>query len=517
MVLPDEGGARWPADCALAVRVYPRTSIGISRNVLRLYALSGSGTAHVDWGDGTSDDVALPGSAAHTYASSGTYVAMVTGDVTDARLSDGQVGGAPDLDSAQMDVLRMTCPVPAGGFYHMPPTGLLVSVGVRDWYRSSGGWPSRLVVQGVSGTLRFNAYMFQTTVFTGNLSEFYAPSVTGFSAISGTGNLTSSRSPFAGCGSLTVLYLPSVASIPFSCFVSPDASGVKVYVGRLTSANAQAFTNRSPSDGSAIVSGNPASPCRAELFCKNTSSEIVALGFPFGAEYLKCHCTDMTFDSLGYRFRADGRRYDPENGQLVNDDFRYVNEAGHLVKYHEGLAQWLPCDEYGFYVDDDDLPIDPVTGFWIDREGHVCDAHGRKCDTLGNLVDYKYWNPGSVDDSMQPAWYADDNYGEPGNYMNGTVAEYGPYWQYVVDRLGGKVAARGNVNLDNGLYESDDPRCDMWSDGVLTDDGYIDYYDAKGFLRARERSYEDGGAVYSVVYDGGREWHLELYSSGEGG
>lgn len=153
----------------------------------------------------------------------------------------------------------------------------------------------------------------------------------------------------------------------------------------------------------------------------------------------------------------------------------------------------------------------------------MCDAYGRKCDTLGNLVGYKYWNPGSVDDSMQAAWYADDDRGEPGDYAGVSTADYGPYWQYVVDRLGGKVARRGNVNLGNGTYEDDDPRCDMWSESVLTDDvvltedGYIDYYDARGFLRARERSYEDGGAVYSVVYDGDREWHLELYSSGEGG
>ena len=78
------------------------------------------------------------------------------------------------------------------------------------------------------------------------------------------------------------------------------------------------------------------------------------------------------------------------------------------------------------------------------------------------------------------------------------------------------MAARGNVNLGNGMYVPGDPRAYMWYENVLTDDGYFDYYDAKGFLRARERSYDDGGAVYSVVYDGGREWHLELYSSGEG-
>ena len=489
MVLPDEGGARWPADCALAVRVYPRISIAISRNVLRLYALSGSGTAHVDWGDGTSDDVALPGSAAHAYASSGTYVAMVTGDVTDVRLSDGQVIGATDLDSAQMDVLRMTCPVPANGFYHMPPTGLLVSVGVRDWYRSSGGWPSRLVVQGVSSTLRFNAYMFQTTVFAGGLSEFYAPSVTGFSAISGTGSMNSSRSPFAGCGSLTVLYLPSVASIPFSCFVSPDAGGVKVYVGRLTSANAQAFTNRSPSNGSAIVSGNPASPCRAELFCKNTSSEIIALGFPFGAEYLKCHCTDMTFDSLGYRFREpDGRRYDPANGQLVNDDFRYVDEAGHLIQYHEGRGQWLPCDEYGFYVDENDRPIDIDTGFWIDRSGHVCDEYGRACDTLGHLVAKSGWDGTAWVTATDDQWFVVDEVG--------TILETRVKW-----------TSEAEDYPWNGLF-------------AVEDTDVVEWFDELGFFRQRRMGQDYGYAHYVVRYDGDRNWVLEpLYPEepGEGG
>ena len=489
MVLPDEGGARWPADCALAVRVYPRTSVAISRNVLRLYALSGSGTAHVDWGDGTSDDVALPGSAAHAYASSGTYVATVTGDVTDVRLSDGQVIGATDLDSAQMDVLRMTCPVPANGFYHMPPTGLLVSVGVRDWYRSSGGWPSRLVVQGVSSTLRFNAYMFQTTVFAGGLSEFYAPSVTGFSAISGTGSMNSSRSPFAGCGSLTVLYLPSVASIPFSCFVSPDAGGVKVYVGRLTSANAQAFTNRSPSNGSAIVSGNPASPCRAELFCENTSSEIIALGFPFGAEYLKCHCTDMTFDSLGYRFREpDGRRYDPANGQLVNDDFRYVDEAGHLIQYHEGRGQWLPCDEYGFYVDENDRPIDIDTGFWIDRSGHVCDEYGRACDTLGHLVAKSGWDGTAWVTATDDQWFVVDEVG--------TILETRVKW-----------TSEAEDYPWNGLF-------------AVEDTDVVEWFDELGFFRQRRMGQDYGYAHYVVRYDGDRNWVLEpLYPEepGEGG
>ena len=534
MVLPDDGGARWPADCAFAARVVVDRSSG--RYTVKIWSVSGSGTAHVDFGDGTSQDLALPTTpspdyspaVSHEYAADGEYVLVMTGLVEIVEIHGGAyIDQVSDPTSALADLPWVSCSLLRGFATRYPPMGSIVLNGVRNLYRQAGTYTNpasgfrRIVVQGVAGkTLQFSSGSVNNYAALNMLAleEFYAPGVVGFDSAA----LLAYRPPFAGLPNLKVLYLPDITAIPCVSFVSPDAVDVRVYVGRLTSVNAAAFTNRRP-DGTRYVSGSAgcapsASACRAELFCKNASSEILALGFPFGADYLKCHCTDMTFDSLGYRFReSDGRRYDPENGQLVNDDFEYVDEAGHLVKYHEGLARWITCDEYGFYVDGDDLPIDPVTGFWIDREGHVCDAHGRKCDTLGNLVAYKYWNPGSADDSMQPVWYADDGYGEPDDYRNVAVAEYGPFWQYVVDRLGGKVTARGNVNLGDGMYGSGDPRADMWYENVLTDDGYFDYYDAKGFLRARERSYEDGGEVYSVVYDGAKEWHLELYSGGEGG
>lgn len=505
MALPDEGAARWTADCAFACT--------LRSTMLDSYfsaKFGGSGTIEVDYGDGTVEELQLPASITSRAYPSGSYLFTVRGPVETVQTFSGMVEAV------------WRAPAPAVSEYGSWPyrAGLDTFVCDADsvMFPPKSISPRRVILRGLSRSgwiprSTANPGSRSATIPGPQLEEFYAPLLPGSGFMFDTADASYNQPPFAQSPNLRVVYIPSVTEIPFQCFVSPSARGVKVYVGRLTSVRSDAFRNQGPYQ----IYDVPLGGCDVELFCKNTSSEMIALGFPFGADYLKCHCTDVTFDSLGYRFReSDGRRYDPANGQLVNDDFKYVDEAGHLVKYHEGLARWLPCDEHGFYVDGDDLPIDPVTGFWIDREGHVCDEYGRKCDTLGNLVAYRYWNPDSADDSMQPVWYADDSYGVPDDYRNVEAAEYGPFWQYVVDRLGGKVAARGNVNLGNGMYVPGDPRADMWYENVLTDDGYFDYYDAKGFLRARERSYEDGGAVYSVVYDGGREWHLELYSSGEG-
>lgn len=551
--LPDEGAAAWDG-VAFAGRAVVSAADG--RYSFEVFSVSGSGDVVFDFGDGETHTVTFPSGTTkldgevvddrstplfrHEYAADGVYEIRVTGDLTSIGLTGKhRPSGSANTYSTAHSVVDETAALHE--ILHMPQKPekfdmigwWSVDTAVVDsdrltwqlpWFEYSGSsvtemygvsGPRKLVMRNLRDARPFDSIpmFYWPTVALYMLEEFWAPSVRGFGDVAHAAGYTTTT-PFGFCDNLKLLYLPSLTSIATRMFVSAAAEGVKIYVGRLTSVHAEAFGSDNSSHMPTFVT---AGHCKAELFCGNERQEVLNMGFPFGASYLKCHCTDVTFDNEGRFWRnSDGRRVDSQ-GRLVDDQGRFVDEAGHLIKYHEDLARWITCDEHGFYVDDDDLPIDPVTGFWVDREGHVCDTHGRKCDTLGNLVAYRYWNPGSVDDSMQSAWYADDNYGEPGDYRNVTVAEYGPYWQYVVDRLGGKVAARGNVNLGNGLYESGDPRADMWYENVLTEDGYIDYYDAKGFLRARERSYEDGGAVYSVVYDGGRGWHLELYSSGEGG
>jgi hypothetical protein len=495
MVLPDEGGARWPTDCAFAARVVVDRSSG--RYTVKLWSVSGSGTAHVDFGDGTSQDLALPTpaspdyspAASHEYAADGEYVLVMTGTVEIVEIHGGAYADqVSDPTSALADLPWVSCSLLRGFATRYPPMGSIVLNGVRDLYRQAGTYTNpasgfrRIVVQGVVGrTIQFSASGSVNNYAALNMlatEEFYAPGAVGIAAVSGS---LEYRPPFAGLPNLKVLYLPDVTTIPCVSFVSPDATDIKVYVGRLTSVNAAAFTNRR-SDGTRYVSGSvgcapSASACRVELFCKNTSSEMIALGFPFGAEYLKCHCTDMTFDSLGYRFRADGRRYDPDSGQLVDDDFRYVNEAGHLIQYHEGRGQWFPCDEYGFYVDENDRPIDLDTGFWIDRSGHVCDEHGRACDTLGHLVAKNGWDG--------TAW----------------VAATADQW-FVVDEVGTILETRVKWTSEMEDYP--------W-DGLFAveDADVVEWFDEMGFFRQRRMGPDYGYAHYVVRYDGDKNWVLE--------
>ena len=527
MTLPDEGAAAW-GGVAFAGRAL--VSIADGRYSFEVFSVSGSGDVVFDFGDGETRTVTFPSGTKkldgevvddystplfrHEYAADGVYEIRVTGDLSSIGLTGkhrppgnthpySTAHSVVDETSALHEILHMpqrpekfdmigwwsvdTAVVDSDMLTWQLPWFEYSGDSVTELYDVSG--PRRLVMRNLRG-IRILADLSYTgfpSIGLYMLEEFWAPSLSGFG--NKVGSESNSTPPFGFCDNMKLLYLPSLTKIVARMFVSSRAEGVKIYAGRLTSVHAEAFGSDNSSAMPEFVSTGHG---KVELFCGNTRQEILNLGFPFGAAYLKCHCTDITFDNEGRFWRnSDGRR----------------------VRYHEDLAAWLPCDEYGFYVDENDLPVDPVTGFWIDREGHVCDAYGRKCDTLGSLVAYRYWNPGSVGDSMQPVWCADDSNGDPVDYANATGGEYGPYWQYVVDRLGGKVTRRGNVNLGDGVYGPGDPRADMWCENVVTDDGYIDYYDAKGFLRARE----GGGEVYSVAYDGGRKWHLEAYSTGEGG
>lgn len=531
MTLPDEGAATWDG-IAFAGRAV--VSIADRRFSFEVFSVSGSGDVVFDFGDGETHTVTFPSGTTkldgdvvddystplfrHEYAADGVYEIRVTGDLSSIGLTGKhRPAGSEHPYSTAHSVVDETAALRE--ILHMPQKPerfdmigwWSVDTAVVDsgkltwqlpWYEYSGGHvtelynvsgPRRLVMRNLRGYAPFDALPYTSfpTIGLYRLEELWAPSLVAFRVNPGLSS-SPSQTPFGICDNLKLLYLPSLKIIEMRMFVSSRAEGVRIYAGRLTSVHAEAFG----SDSSGLPMFVSAGRCRVELFCGNTRQEILNLGFPFGAAYLKCHCTDITFDNEGRFWRnSDGRR----------------------VKYHEGLAAWLPCDEHGFYVDEDDLPIDPVTGFWIDRERHVCDAYGRKCDTLGSLIAYRYWNPGSADDPTQPVWFVDDEHGEPVSYQYGMPAEYGPYWQYVVDRLGGRVTRRANVNLGDVAYGAGDPRAGMWSDHALTDDGYVDYYDAKGFLRARERWTEAGGEVYSVVYDGGRKWRLESYSAGEGG
>ena len=551
MTLPDEGAAAWDG-IAFAGRAV--VSIADRRYSFEVFSVSGGGDVVFDFGDGETHTVTFPSGTTrldgevvddystplfrHEYAADGVYEIRVTGDLSSIGLTGKhRPPGNDDVASTAHSVVDETAALHEILYMPQKPEKFdmigwwSVDTAVVDsdrlpwqlpWFEySSGGdftdpydvsGPRRLVMRNLRDGKPLEQVFYSAfpTIGLYMLEEFWAPSLLGFDDVDLGGDYT--NPPFGCCNNLKLLYLPSLTRITEQLFVSPRAEGVKIYVGRLTFVRATAFG----SDDSVTNFVQPGHG-KVELFCGNTRQEILNLGFPFGAAYLKCHCTDVTFDNEGMFWRnSDGRRVDSQ-GRLIDDQGRFVNEAGHLIKYNEGLAAWLPCDEHGFYVDGDDLPFDPATGFWIDRERHVCDAYGRKCDTLGNLVAYRYWNPGSADDTTQPVWFVDDGHGNPGAYPYVMPAEAGPYWRYVVDRLGGAATRRGNVNLGAVTYGSGDPRAGMWCENVLTADGYIDYYDAKGFLRARERGPEDGGGVYAVVYDGGMKWHLESYSVGEGG
>ena len=320
IALPDEGAARWTVDCAFAC--------ALRSTMLDSYfsaKFGGSGTIEVDYGDGTVEELQLPASITSRAYPSGSYLFTVRGPVETVQTFSGMVEAV------------WRAPAPAVSEYGSWPyrAGLDTFVCDADsvMFPPKSISPRRVILRGLSRSgwiprSTANPGSRSATIPGPQLEGFYAPLLPGSGFMFDTADASYNQPPFAQSPNLRVVYIPSVTEIPFQCFVSPSARGVKVYVGRLTSVRSDAFRNQGPYQ----IYDVPLGGCDVELFCKNTSSEMIALGFPFGADYQKCHCTDVTFDSLGYQFReSDGRRYDPANGQLVNDDFKYVDEAGHLA------------------------------------------------------------------------------------------------------------------------------------------------------------------------------------------
>lgn len=552
MTLPDEGAAAWDG-IAFAGRAV--VSIADGRYSFEVFSVSGSGDVVFDFGDGETHTVTFPSGTTnldgevvdgystplfrHEYAADGVYEIRVAGALASLGLagkhrpagrdqSYSTTNTVVDETSALHDIWHMAVEPER----HDMIGWWSVDVAVVDsdhigwqlpWYEfdDSGNvtslWntsgPRKLVMRGLTGSRPIGGVVSGVhhipTIALFNLEEFWAPNVTEFGATYGVPE-NSTITPFGFCDNMKVVYVPSLTRITKRVFVSPSATGVKIYAGRLDAIHGEAFgIDASSPDLPTFVTPGHGS---VELFCGNTRQEILNLAdYPFGADYLKCHCVDVTFDNRGSFWRAsDGRRVDSA-GRLIDEQGRFVDESGHLVRYHEGLARWITCDEYGFYVDADDMQVDPVTGFWVDRDEHVCDESGRKRDTLGALVDYKYWDP--VD-----GWVTEDSGGNKVDYWSAMHEGSTVLWQFVVDRTGVKVESRKNVVLTGTTYEEDDPRRGTFMALEPTVDGFVDYYDASGFLRARERTDLDTGTtlVYSVVYSGWRSWQLDLYSTSGG-
>lgn len=514
MMVPDDGGPRW-AGFPFVARCVVSHEDGRTR--FSVYSVSGSGSVVFDFGDGQSRVVELSetGSTAagtvvddrrtplfvHEYELDGEYLVTVTGDLTGIALSGlTRPSGSAAYEtwntvvdglSAIHDILRMTTVPPRFetiGWWGVDT--VVLDSGSIEWQlplfeEGDDGelaiypnGPRKLVARGLSvNPLPSLPYFGFPVLGIIGLEELYAPNLKDFRY--GNGFHAYSHSPLGACKRLRVAYLPNITKLDHRSYVSPYARGVRLYVGRLTEIGANAFGGA----GSSINFVWTDDGCDVELFCQNTRQEILNFpGYPFGAEYLKCHCTDVTFDNEGGFWRnSDGRRVD-EFGRLVDDDGRFIDEGGHRVEQDaDGVWRWV--DAYGRWVDRLDRPIDLETGFLVDSDGHVCDEHGRKCDVLGNLLSYdRYWN---------------------GEWM-ASMAE-----QVVVDRT---MTLSGSARVGTYDVPETDPRYGLYSDEGS--DGYArDYFDNRGYLRVRE---DPDGALYTVVYYRDGSWSVILSQSGGG-
>lgn len=518
MTLPDEGGPE-RAGIPFAARV--TVSVADGRYSFSAYAIGGSGTVTFDFGDGTTQDVTFPDGVTtlegeivsdkstplvrHEYATDGTYVVKASGNLTRLDLAGHhQISGKTGMyDTGNVAVDETTALTALLRMSFMPTLNDMIGWATMEtavvestsmtmqypWfdYDSNGNitflyepWgPKKIVMRGLSGPWPFVAMgpsrMAMLALF--NLEEFYAPHATAFDGADGRSSLT--RPVFGACDALKVLYLPNVTHLYSQQFVSPLATGLKLYVGKLVAANIMAF-GRDDAHSDFVSAGH----CSLELFCKNTRQELLNIsGFPFGAAYLKCHCTDVTFDTDGKFWRnSDGKMVDAD-GNLVDGRGRRVDESGHLVQYNEKTGTYTWCDEYGFFVDGNDKPYDIYTGFWIDRDLHVCDEHGMKCDSLGTLLSTtRVWNGYWTElEENQVAELSDHLW-----TGNGTVRSR---WQ----------------------DDPDDPRYDLYQ--AAGRDGYAyDYFDGSGYLNIREDS---DGNLFRVEYSGDRNWYLIPLSTRE--
>lgn len=531
MTLPDEGSPSWDGYAFVGRAV---VSLADSLYTFSVFTLSGSGDVTFDFGDGTTQTVTFPAGTTslsgeiandklqpylkHEYAADGRYMIRVTGNLTGMTFAGHhRLGGDEpvntsntniDWTSALHDILHMPFTPQMNdmlGLWNVDTlmfdaTNMACQYVLNDYDPSTGDinhiymlpGPKKIIARGAFSQWTFSAggyYYRGVALFSvTGLEEFYAPNLLDFGGLTRVGSYSESYRdpPFAACGNLKVVYVPSLTKIAHMLFVSPSATGVKIYTGRLGSIHANAFGYTS---GSTLPWPASYGQCNVELFCRNTRQEILNFSsYPFGASYLKCHCTDITFDNQGKFWRnSDGRRVD-SNGQLVNESGHPVDESGHLVKYDEVSQSYVWCDEFDAFVDENDRPYDRATGFLLDRDGHVCDECGRKCDTLGNLLSERYWNG---EDWTYVSWGAE-------------CAVVTPTW-----------AEREIRYKWYSADDADDPRHNKYYTVDNVPEGYdMAYFDDNGYLRVLETV---DGDLYTIEYTGGKEWYPVLYmwDSGE--
>lgn len=530
MTLPDEGSPSWDGYAFVGRAV---VSLADSLYTFSVFTLSGGGDVTFDFGDGTTQTVTFPAGTTtlsgeiaddklqpylkHEYAADGRYMIRVTGNLTGMTFAGHHMLGDSepintsntniDRTSALHDILHMPFTPRMNDMLGMwgvntlmfDATNMACQHALNDYDPSTGEFtntyqlpgPKKIIARGAFSPWTFSAggydYRDVATFNVTGLEEFYAPNLLDFGGHTrvGSNNEYARCPPFPMCSSLKLVYVPSMTKIASMMFVSPSATGVKIYTGRLSRINANAFGYTS---GSSLPVFASYGQCNVELFCKNTRQEILNFSsYPFGASYLKCHCTDITFDNQGKFWRnSDGRRVD-SNGQLVNESGHPVDESGHLVKYDEASQSYVWCDEFDAFVDENDRPYDRATGFLLDRDGHVCDECGRKCDTLGNLISDRVWN------------------GEGWTYMIPGVecAIITPTW-----------AEREIRYKRDPADVSTDPRHGKYCTFDNAPEGYdMAYFDDNGYLRVLETS---AGDLYTIEYTGGKEWYPVLYVRGPG-
>lgn len=418
---PDTGSPKWEG---LSFVARARVSAADNRTTFSVFAIKGWGQVSFDMGDGTVHTYEvgpdLLGDVVdgrrtpiftHQYANDGDYLIKATGTITGLSLT----GHLPNPDSgfaetvldtefntfdstsALHDILYMPfSPTPndMSGWgsidtaiidgdrlaYDYPKFRIDPDTGVIESLDGSSPGPRKVIAA------RATAWDLNSIDSCGfapfakpALEEFYAPCLTTFGEYV--------FAPFGVSNNLRVVYIPKVTSIPGPGFVSPLAEGVAIYAGKLTGIAPDAFIyeeqfgygpNLEPPLGQATV----------ELFCLNTSTEIRAFnGYPFGAFYLKCHCTDLTFDTEDRYWRnSDGKRIDPGTMQLIDEEGRLINEDGQFIALNQLTGNYELCDEYGHIFGPDGRPYDPATGFWLNKYGHICDEQGRDCDVFGRLT-----------------------------------------------------------------------------------------------------------------------------------